>query len=798
MQHNVLCESEYWQSEKQHEIKRNETFVRIWRKALAMAARTIKDWGDPESKLEPDENGIYKDILLNKEILKEEVYLKCRDQDKARLLFNNEHIARHEFEFFKIARSAINGLRNEAFHFRVKNSTSFIKNKLNNEKIDNNHLDTLKKFWNDDELKLNQQYAEIMEGAHMGSYFSKEENKKILNAALKSKDANLQLPRFNRIVEHANNNKMKNSLNLPKKVNQNNFKENKFEQCKYIAMKLLYEGPFKDWLQTQDTAKLNSYIKQSMKHMTIQVQNINRNSNVPDCMKKAKAERVGLLREGETIENFFFRLSAYMASEMNTQKSYGINKEEAKEQAAYIEKLKSNVIILAFEEFIKNEGFGFTTKLNKDSEESKANTITQIKDEITTTNSSNDEEDIWKYLLYFSIHLIPVEYANELLQQLYKLERLSGKETKDNKDLIHILKKYIQLHDARFSGNSIGDNIDKSELGKLFEKPYLIDKIKGNSPDNCMTSVRSLREIKRFGYFTPLLTIYKKYKIEEKLLHEYKKFIDDSVNQKTIDEYQKEKEQLHKKWVKNKKLPRAEEERYKKCVEKISEYKDLSHHLNMQNHVKLGKLLIAVLSRLIDYATIWERDLYFITLALIYTNDIDVSNIKKLSQLLKRRSEGDLFKAIEATAKYSPDFAREIAEYMDLDIENVEKSKPAFIRNDLAHFNIFDNPKDCNKKDINLTDAINDTRLMMVYDRKLKNAVAKSIKDLLEKEGIIVDWKVISHKLQNIKIDSKQIKHLGGREEITEDMHSNHYIDMVSIMFGYDRKVLRLDELKKS
>jgi hypothetical protein len=43
--------SRFWTSDGQAEIKRNEALVRVWRRLLALANRTLTDWADPEGRI---------------------------------------------------------------------------------------------------------------------------------------------------------------------------------------------------------------------------------------------------------------------------------------------------------------------------------------------------------------------------------------------------------------------------------------------------------------------------------------------------------------------------------------------------------------------------------------------------------------------------------------------------------------------------------------------------------------------------------------------------------------------------
>ena len=74
-----LQESRYRTSVGQAEIKRNEAFVRVWRYTIALGARTLKDWADPD-------NSTNRDILTKiKKVIKK--FCESDYQKKLPLLF---------------------------------------------------------------------------------------------------------------------------------------------------------------------------------------------------------------------------------------------------------------------------------------------------------------------------------------------------------------------------------------------------------------------------------------------------------------------------------------------------------------------------------------------------------------------------------------------------------------------------------------------------------------------------------------------------------------------------------------
>lgn len=87
----------------------------------------------------------------------------------------------------------------------------------------------------------------------------------------------------------------------------------------------------------------------------------------------------------------------------------------------------------------------------------------------------------------------------------------------------------------------------------------------------------------------------------------------------------------------------------------------------------------------------------------------------------------------------------------DFPVDSEQGKGVASIRNDLLRFNMLrDN------EGLNLTDLVDDTRQLMAYDRKLKNAVSQSIKEILAREGFNLTWTMKEHRLAYAKVKVRQ------------------------------------------
>ena len=99
-------------------------------------------------------------------------------------------------------------------------------------------------------------------------------------------------------------------------------------------------------------------------------------------------------------------------------------------------------------------------------------------------------------------------------------------------------------------------------------------------------------------------------------------------------------------------------------------------------------------------------------------------------------------------------------------------------RNNLMHFNCLHSR--CSA--IDLTELVNQTRSLMSYDRKLKNAVSKSVIDILDRNGMRLSWRFDGQLLNTPTITSNEISHLGN-QKVSEQLNGDRYVSMVRQLF---------------
>ncbi len=775
----AITNSHYRTSEGQAEIKRNEAFVRVWRYTIALGARTLKDWADPN-------NRIKEDILLN---IKndgvtdgnfcESAYLK--KLPKLPLLFGKRNDYFKGDEDFKnqVLKLALNGwaeLRHAAFHFKGRDRfIEALTNNLNNFPAT---IDATHKLLKHDFTKRNEQLIKDLKAAQVEKYYDQSKIDALIKAIVNAETSLSPLPRFNRVLARAENawSKKPYLLHLPPPGKRDKLEDQPDKLCRYVTAKAIYERAFPAWLEKQTKQALNQWIKRAVKRATEDAKKLNK-----DELAVAKATDQVHLEEGQGIADFIDQLAARTASELRVQRGYDSDADKARQQAKYLDDLRCDVVAQAFKAYLKENQLNWVTDELKNECGSLDKALKKVPPDETKAID-------WQAVLYFLIHLVPVDAIAQLRHQLSKWSILVRKSSiKDEKDevvkpLAQLFSLYLDMHDAKFEGNET-INIYDSELKDLFKSEELFRRACPESDTNTKKQLvpwRGLRELWRFGDLKPLMPIFRKHPITAENVNKLK--LDESdESENKIAEQQKKREKLHDEWVK-KRFSKEKEKDYRQTLKTIEKHRHFAAHVRLNNHVRLHRLLMRVLGRLTDYAGLWERDLYFVMLALISLSGKRPDDVFN-SNGRKNLKDGQIVEAINTLRKSQKGDAKKIFEQLKQVfgkhfLDDRCEDYPRSIRNKLMHFNMLQS----NKPDLNLTEAVNDTRKLMAYDRKLKNAVTRSIKEMLAREGLVLEWEMKGHRLTGATVKTRQATHLGNK--VKEDLHGEKYIEMVADLFG--------------
>ena len=771
-------ESRYWTSDGQSEIKRNEAFVRVWRGVLALAARTAKDWADPKGR-------IAWDILGGSERKKAtgEGFDAVAYRRKAPLLFGDRACLftngdeGFEKSVLSLALDGLATLRNSSFHFKGRGGFARALRAVG-ECGAREACDAARQLWRCDEEGLAGRLRDEMRGAHFDRCLAPEQCRSVFEAVWAPPPDRPPLPRFRRVLSRAENawRKGKWVLRLPAPGNRSELKC-PARLCRYMALKLLYERAFPAWLARRPAYDVNLWLERAIDRATTAAGQINNDSDA-----RARADGLPRLRDGESIDRFLDDLAAATATEFRVQRGYDSDPGKARAQSKYLDDIRCDTVAQAFERYLDTEGFPWLLKEIDAPSDGPCFDL----DELEPPAPETPEADDWQTALYFLVHLAPVEEISKLRHQLRKMAVLEPDPAPEVVAAGRVFDLYLDMHDAKFTGSQ--RVAGARALENLFENDRVFARVCREQPEDETDRYipwRGLREILRFGGLSPLMPIFKRYRVTKADVDAVEKAEADNGGISPIAAAQKRREKLHEQWEEEKKeFPDERRKDYREALDRISSHRRRAAHVRLRNHARLHRLMMQVLARLADYAWLWERDLYFVTLALIAQETKTPGEVFD-SRGLKFLKDGQIVRALRSMGKGAA-ISKRLESWFGKDFLDRQKGA-VIIRNRSMHFNALQQPDKAlqqpDKDLVNLTDEVNGTRRLMAYDRKLKNAVSKSVIELLARENLKLDWEMTDHRLGGAKVASRTAIHLRDKE-IEESLHGDQFVAMVAALFG--------------
>lgn len=795
-----VSNSVFWTSDGQSEIKRAEAFVRVWRHIIGYMGVTLRNFSSLKVSFDNDILGSSK---LSDQACGKKNFDKSLYEKKLSLFFGNRSplfILNNESDCKDVLRAAIDyarGLRNKSFHFAGRGAFLSSLESIS-AAFQNQPLTQTRKLWDTDILDRGENLKRQLQAVQVDKFFNQRQVQSILDILyLQPTHTHLPLPKLTRVLLRAKNAWEKDkSVFLPSPVNRLEL-EIPARLCQFTLVKLIYEKSFSRWLESQQTADISKWIDQAIERADKAAKDLNACGD--DNHRKIISSRAAHLQKptkGANIKDFIFDLTAATASEMRVQRGYESDGEKAREQAAYIDDFLCDVIIHAFCTYIREENLQWLLELSSEQPPSEKALFDLSVLQLPASDLSADD---WQVCFYFLLHFVPVEEAGKLLHQITKWMITSGRDTPLSPDeterldkLVAVLNLYLDMHDQKFEG---GPPIDLgSDFQRLFANEAGFNKVflpQSNTEPDLKIPFRGLREIKRFGHF-PLILSTAGDKISELEISAIKRM--EALTSETpsaISEWQKKREKLHETWAQRKRLSAEELRSYCEALSLVVRHRQGATRIYLNDNVRLHRLLMAVLARLVDYAGIFERDLYFVTLALIYRQGLTPSGLFNPDGLLDLQ-KGQILSALGRLNQIPQAISikQELSRYFG-DVWKASNQNRD-IRNNIAHLNMLQgkNPN------IDLTFWANQTRVLMGYDRKLKNAVSKSIIELLQREGLSLAWDMQSqngkHELTHATVSARSAVHLGGQRLVTskgrklpirESLHSQNFVKAVALLF---------------
>jgi hypothetical protein len=585
-------QSHFWTSDGQAVIKRNEAFVRVWRHVFALASRTLNDWADPACQIKGD-------ILLQKqtEMAVREMFNRRHYGRKIDVLFGNRAAIfkrpdndRFERGVLKLALEGTAQLRHNAFHFKGFGNFADALT-ASNVNIAPDLLDALRELWETDAREHGEQLRKTMRTAHFEDFLDAAQNGKFATACSELDVASLPLPRFTRMLRRAENawSEGEDALKLPPPANRIEL-ESPARLCQYTGLKLLYECPFRAWLLRCSSPILNGFIERAVRRATTAARDLNAGDDADrrDIIV-ARAAILGGVGEDGDVEAFFSNLSAETAAEMRVQRGYTSDPDKAREQAAYIENLKCDLVALAFSTYLKEAEFEFLLSLTPEAPRPQA----PLCDLSSMPASQVDlcAED-WERLLYFLLHLVPVEEAGQLLHQIRKWDILvtkgSGGAPEGQravpeaarlraKKLQRVIELYLGMHDAKFQGGTL--LIGCEPFKELYESEASFNQIFAIAPrdeDDRRLPRRGLREMIRFGHLSVFRDLFVQHPIRTAEVARYAQDEAPENGKSKIARWQELRESLHEKWTRtNRDFPLEDVRTYVDVLAQVMRHRNI-------------------------------------------------------------------------------------------------------------------------------------------------------------------------------------------------------------------------------
>ncbi len=744
--------SPYWTSQGQAQIKQNEEFVRSWRGLLAMASRTLTDWADPDQLIK-------RDILGASEIARAISGLDPVTFDrKARLLFGRSAgiftklRTETKREILALALNGVRHLRNNSFHFVGLGGFLDALAGLGKDLSDTCRPPVLD-LWTSDSAKRDARILDALGALKAPRLLTRPECESVLDAIRRTPVQLSDLPALRHVLNRAASSWTFDSYRLDLGKGSAASDETG-RACRYFCLNLIYERGFAVWFQAIPHALLREFVDRSVTRATIAARRATQDDTV-----NARATGQFKITESDTASTFFSRLDAALSAEQRNTAQQDTGK--------FLSNLRCDVVAQALENYLIERGYRWL--------------LSELGDRVPTDRANFTFDDLaveqpcappkdWQSVLYFLLHLVPVDDVARFSHRIGRFRSGTSGPPSSFPGLEETFDLYRIMHDAKFAGHP--QVLDHADLGQLLTQARLVDDDLDAS--ELLPLLRGVREFFRFGDGGVLSPIFANVRAT---LEEKEAFL---KSRDTVAADQRRRSELHSEWVDRRgTLPKDEIDEYRRLLGAIERHRHLSDHVTLLNHLRLHRLLVNILARLLDFSGHWERDLYFVTLALLHLRNVAPLEVFQPHGGAYPLETGQIILGLRNLQE------SEVAEMLRGSLSLVFRfavpavsGAPVRTRNELAHFNCLQRGADS----INLTDLVNRTRALMAYDRKQQNTVSKSIIALLEREGLRLRWAFKDGLLCDPDLSSQKITHLKDAS-LAEALVGERYVRMAAALF---------------
>ena len=772
-------------SEKISEIRTKEAFLRSIIGVSSSAYFSLRNilntdnTQDITNKVDKEVDKLYQE---NKKIELEE---------RLKLFFGNYFDINNQQEikaFLMNIDKIISSIRHEIIHFKMEANAQNIFD-FNNINLGNVAKNIFSNEINEEKIKF--KIFKQLNSANVFDYLSNKDITEYMGKAVFSfTNRNIPfVPSFTKIYNKVQD--LANSLEIKKwKIPD----KSEGKDAQIYLLKNIYYGKFLDEFLNEENG-----IFISIKDKIIEL-NRNQNKRIGFC----KLEKFEKIEEKNPKKYLEIVQSLYMIN---------IEEIDSEKKNVFLDFIQK-IFLKGFFEFIKND-YNYLLELKKvqdkknifDSKMSEyiagektledigeINEIIQ-KIEITKIDKILNQTETDKInCFYLLLKLLNYKEITELKGNLEKYQILSKTNIYEKElmllNIVNLDNNKVKIENFKISAEEIGkfiEKISKKRKNQTFGELRNFEKIENTgeyynvySDDKNIKNMRNLYNIKKYGMLDLLEKISEKanYCIKKEDLKEYDR-LKKKLEDKKTDFYKIQKD-LHYKYQKkyknfSKKNNTEDYEKYKESIENIEKYVHLKNKIEFNELNLLQSLLLKILHRLVGFTSIWERDLRF-RLTGEFPDELDIIEI--FSHDNKNNS---VYKSGQICPKYEQFISTHVEYQNNNKMKNVKFDNNTPVRNYIAHFNYLPTPK------YSILKMIEKLRKLLDYDRKLKNAVMKSIKDILEEYGFKAEFIINSDKeiiLNSVK--SVEIIHLG-KKDLKSHRNSEYLCELVIAMLEYSK-----------
>ena len=710
---------------------------------------------------------------------------KVKLEERLKLFFGNNFDINNQQEiedFLMNIDKIISNIRHEIIHFKIEANAHSIFD-FNNVTLGNKAKNIFNNEINEERIKF--KIFKQLNSANVFDYLSDENITEYMGKAVFSfTNRNIPfVPSFRKIYNRVQD--LANSLKIKEwKISD----ESEGKDAQIYLLKNIYYGEFLDEFLNEENG-----IFISIKDKIIE---LNRNQNKrTGFYKLEKFEKI----EGKNPKKYLEII----------QSLYMINIEEIdnEEKNIFLDFIQK-IFLKGFFEFIKNN-YNYLLELKKiqdkknifDSEMSEYIAGEKTLEDIGEINEIIQKIEITKIdkilnltdkinCFYLLLKLLNYKEITELKGNLEKYQILSKTDIYEKElillNIVNLDNNKVKIEKFKISAEEIGkfiEKISRNKKIKTFEELRNFEKRENTgeyynvySDDKNIKNIRNLYNIKKYGMLDLLERISEKsnYCIKKEDLEEYSELRKQLEDEKTnFYKIQKDLHYEYQKKYKNfsKKNNPEDYEKYKESIKNIEKYVHLKNKIEFNELNLLQSLLLKILHRLVGFTSIWERDLRFRLIG-EFPDELDVEDIFDHRERY-RGTRGQICK------KYDQFISVHIEYQNNNKMKNIKFDDNNPIRNYIAHFNYLPTPK------YSILKMLGKLRELLDYDRKLKNAVMKSIKDILEEYGFKAEFVINPDKeiiLNSVK--SVEIIHLK-KNDLNSHRNSEDLCKLVKAMLEY-------------